>query len=78
MRYQSREARSEFFFDYLREPPGEAKFFRLPPRASRRSQNFLDYLREPLGAPAPTTLVEPTAANSGADKAKAKLKLNYI
>ena len=27
MRYQSREARSEIFLDYLREPRGRANFF---------------------------------------------------
>ena len=27
IRYQSREARSDFFLDYLREPPGQANFF---------------------------------------------------
>ena len=38
IKYTSREARSNFFLDYLREPPGEA-------------EKFLDYLREPPGDP---------------------------
>ena len=41
MRYPSRGARNEHFLDYLREPPGGANFFRLPPRASRPRLHYI-------------------------------------